>query len=184
MEDVKGLMKDGKVLLIIALLIVIIAMSIVCIFLSKSLNVKETKKIDSEAKWEIKITDIQIITQTSTANPGMPSHTDTTATLAATLTVPGDSVTYEITVENFGNIDAVLESQTFIEGISKDESDLIVYTYSQLPDDLNAGDTTKFMVTATYDAETTQDQIDAALSRTKTITGTFNYKQKSARASS
>ncbi len=178
MENVKAMMKDGKVLLIITLLIVIIAMSMVCVVLAKNLNIQETKRTNSDANWEIKITDIQVLNQTSTASPGVPSHTDTTATLAATLTVPGDTVTYEVTVQNSGNIDAVLESQTFVEGALINESNLIIYTYSQLPDELNAGDTTKFTVTASYDAETTQDQINASLSNTKTITGTFNYKQK------
>ena len=43
MENVKAMMKDGKVLLIITLLIVIIAMSMVCVVLAKNLNIQETK---------------------------------------------------------------------------------------------------------------------------------------------
>lgn len=178
MEGIKRLMKDGKVLLIIVLLLVIIIMTIGVTILASALKNQETTTIVTKENWGIKISDIQVIDQTATANPGTPSHTDSTVTLAATLNVPGDAVTYEITVQNTGTMDAVLESQTFIEGMSATDSSLIVYTYSQLSDDLKAGETTKFTVTATYDAMTTQDQIDASLSRTKTIIGTFNYKQK------
>lgn len=177
-------MKDGKVIIIVALLIAIIAMSVGYAAFATTLSVNGTAAIDSDASWEIKITDIQVKDRTSTANPGTPTHTDATATFAATLTVPGDTITYEVTVQNTGTIDAALESQTFVEGINENGSNLILYTYSKLPDELNAGDTARFTVTATYDAATTQEQIDAATSKTKTITATFNYKQKAVRAGS
>ena len=178
MEGLKRIIKDGKVLLIIVLLITIIFMSIGVTTLSNTIKNQEKEASVVNANWGIKISDIQVVNQTSTANPGTPSHTDTTVTLASTLAVPGDTVTYEVTVENTGTIDAVLESQTFIEELNHSETNLIVYTYSQLPDDLKAGETAKFTVTATFDAETTQEQINSSLSKTKTIIGTFNYKQK------
>ena len=63
-----------------------------------------------------KITDIQskVVSGTPT-NASEPTHTDTTATFRTTLTSPGDTMQYDVTVSNEGDIDAKLDKITVPE---------------------------------------------------------------------
>ena len=77
--------------------------------LSQTLNINGTANMKGE--WDIKITDISEASRTGKADPGTPtiSSSGTSASFEANLWMPGDSITYNITVKNNGNIDAALK---------------------------------------------------------------------------
>ena len=78
------------------------------------LRISGTSNITSN--WSVKITDIQskVVNGTPT-NASAPTHTDTTATFRTTLTSPGDTMQYDVTVSNEGDIDAKLDKITILE---------------------------------------------------------------------
>ena len=77
--------------------------------LSQTLNISGTANM--KGTWDIKITDISEASRTGKANPGTPtiSTSGVSASFEANLWMPGDSITYNITVKNNGNIDAALK---------------------------------------------------------------------------
>ena len=78
------------------------------------LRISGTSNITSN--WSVKITDTQSKVVSGTpANASAPTHTDTTATFRTTLTSPGDTMQYDVTVSNEGDIDAKLDKITIPE---------------------------------------------------------------------
>ena len=77
--------------------------------LSQTLNISGTANM--KGTWDIKITDISEASRTGKADPGTPtiSTNGVSASFEANLWMPGDSITYNITVKNNGNIDAALK---------------------------------------------------------------------------
>ena len=102
-------MKKKKNMIIGGLLALIFLLSIGYAAFATSLNISGTANTSS---WIIKITNIREKTHTGGADTVSTSFTDLSATFSSTLTQPGDSVTYEVTVENMGNIDASLKKVT------------------------------------------------------------------------
>ena len=81
---------------------------------SSQLKISGTSNIASN--WSVKITDIQSKVVSGTpANASEPAHTDTTATFRTRLTNPGDTMQYDVTVLNEGDIDAKLDKITVPE---------------------------------------------------------------------
>ena len=78
------------------------------------LKISGTSNITSN--WSVKITDIQskVVNGTPT-NALEPTHDDTTATFSTRLTSPGDTMQYDVTVLNEGDIDAKLDKITIPE---------------------------------------------------------------------
>ena len=115
-------------------------------------TINGTSNITSEFK--VLITDIQSRNVVGRAeNAEEPSHTETTATFKTNLYLPGDSITYDVTVENQGSIDAVLKT------IQKSDSNnnAIIFETSGIQEGevLKASESTKFSVTVSYNASTT-----------------------------
>ena len=104
-------MRDRKKrnIIIGALCSLIVFMGIGYAVLSQTLNINGTANMRGE--WDIKITDISEASRTGKADPGTPtiSSSGTSASFEANLWMPGDSITYNITVKNNGNIDAALK---------------------------------------------------------------------------
>ena len=77
--------------------------------LSQTLNISGTANM--KGTWDIKITDISEASRTGKADPGTPtiSTSGVSASFEANLWMPGDSITYNVTVKNNGNIDAALK---------------------------------------------------------------------------
>ena len=77
--------------------------------LSQTLNISGTANM--KGTWDIKITDISEASRTGKADPGTPtiSSSGVSASFEANLWMRGDSITYNITVKNNGNIDAALK---------------------------------------------------------------------------
>ena len=107
-------MKDKKNILIGALIFAIVVMSVGYAAFATTLNINGNATI--AGSWDVEITGITPAI-TGTASDATASFTTTTATFNATLMKPGDSITYTITIENKGNIDAKLSSITSLSAI-------------------------------------------------------------------
>ena len=104
-------MRDRKKrnIIIGSLCSLLIIMGIGYAILSQTLNISGIANM--KGTWDIKITDISEASKTGKADPGTPtiSSSGVSASFEANLWMPGDSITYNITVKNNGNIDAALK---------------------------------------------------------------------------
>ena len=107
-------MRDRKKrnIIIGALCCLLVFMGIGYAILSQTLNISGIANM--KGNWNVKITNMELLSENKTGRAVEVSHsfTDTTATFTADLYMPGDSIEYRVTVENQGNIDAVLKSIT------------------------------------------------------------------------
>ena len=134
------------------------------------LTINGTSNITSD--WKVLITDIQSNVLSGDATDAEePSHTETTATFKTNLVSPGDSMQYDITVENRGDIDAVLESID----VKTSENEAILFETSGIKrgDKLLPEESDVLTVVVTYNPEVT-DQPDNLNSE---VTVTLNYVQ-------
>ena len=168
-------------------------------FAAFSTNLKIMGNAEVANSWDVKITNIALKPSSlDTANPYgtaespgtnpvgaiNPSYTDTTATFYSTLGVPGDSVTYVITIVNNGSVDTVVDDIVWIkdDGTADDQYNVspIIYTYS-FPNSNQVlaknGGTTSLEVTVTYDSNVTEQPEDSLLEKTATLS--INYVQTS-----
>lgn len=162
-------MKDGRNLIIAALLIVVLTMAVGYSAFATQLQINGRAEITGE--WNIEITRIVPTSTIGNADPGTYSHTTTTATFDADLEKPGDKVVYTITVRNNGTIDAELNDVNFIE--QADGSPAITYAWTSPGETLKAGTSTTFTVTVEYDPE--YEEVPEV--KVKTITGVVEYIQ-------
>ena len=173
----------NKNILIGALLAVILIMGVGYAAFAQQLTINGNASITSN--WQVEMTEIEATSTNGTgadvvsADKGVDGGTAllnaTTAQFKADLKSPGDSVTYTVTVENKGNIDAEVGSITFTEG---NEAAPISYSYTGINegDPLNASGNTTFTVTVTYD-ESVESQPEIT---DNTVTMTINYVQAGA----
>ena len=100
--------------IIVGLCMILVIMGVGYAAFQSQLRISGTSNITSN--WSVKITDIQskVVNGTPT-NASEPTHTDTTATFSTTLTSPGDTMQYDVTVSNEGDIDAKLDKITIPE---------------------------------------------------------------------
>ena len=134
------------------------------------LTINGTSNITSD--WKVLITDIQSKTLSGAATDAeAPSHTETTATFKTNLVSPGDSMQYDITVENRGDIDAVLESIDV--NTSDNEAILFETTGIKRGDKLLPDESDILTVIVTYNPEIT----DQPSNLNATVTVTLNYVQ-------
>lgn len=164
-------MRNTKNLIIIALLIIIFAMAVGYSAFATQLNLNGTAEVVGE--WDVRIINIEAQDISEGCDAGEPQYTNTSATFNSKLLKPGDSITYVITIENAGTIDAILDSVVFKE--QEDGSEAINYETTELEKTLDAGQQTTFNVKVTYDPET--EEIPSI--KTKTITGIIEYVQES-----
>ena len=137
---------------------------------SSRLTINGTSNISSE--WKVLITDIQSSVLAGAATDAEePSHTETTATFKTNLVSPGDSMQYDITVENQGDIDAVLESIDV--NTSDNEAILFETTGIKRGDKLLPDESDILTVIVTYNPEIT----DQPSNLNATVTVTLNYVQ-------
>ena len=103
-------MRDRKKrnIIIGALCCLLVFMGIGYAILSQTLNISGTANM--QGNWSVKITNMKLLeaNKTGRATEVSSSYTNTTASFEADLYMPGDSIEYEVTVTNNGNIDAVL----------------------------------------------------------------------------
>ena len=107
-------MRDRKKrnIIIGSLCCLLVFMGIGYAILSQTLNISGIANM--QGNWNVKITNMELLSNNKTGRAEEVSHsfTDTTATFEANLYMPGDSIEYRVTVENQGNIDALLKSIT------------------------------------------------------------------------
>lgn len=162
-------MKNTKNFIIGALLIVILAMAIGYSTFASQLSFNGTAQIIGE--WNVKIINIEAENISEGCDYGKPEYTNTSATFNAKLLKPGDSITYVITIQNAGTIDATLDNMTCKE--EENGSEAIICTNTRPADILKAGEQTTFTVKVEYDVNTTE----VPTIKTKTITGLVEYIQ-------
>ncbi len=167
----KRLNSSQRNYIIAGLCMILVIMGVGYAAFQSQLKISGTSNIASN--FLVKITDIQSTVQSGQASDAMtPTHDDTTATFKTNLVSPGDSMKYDITVENQGNIDAVLES---IE-VNTGNNPAITFQTSGIEngDELNASQSDILTVIVSYDSNVTSQPENTS----STITVTLNYKQK------
>ena len=137
-------MRDRKKrnIIIGALCSLLVFMGIGYAILSQTLNISGIANM--RGNWNVKITNMELLSENKTGRAVEVSHsfTDTTATFTADLYMPGDSIEYRVTVENQGNIDALLKS---ITPTTTNKSEGIKFSHSTIDNTvLTAGKTISF----------------------------------------
>ena len=163
-------MRKNRIILIF-LLIIISVMAVAYAIFATELKINGEAEIIGE--WNIKITGIEVQDVSEGCNPGEPTFTDTTANFNAELQKPGDKITYVVTIENLGTIDAVLDNATFTPD-EKNGSPAIIYTTVDPAESLNSGEKTTCIITVMYD----ENSEEVPSVKSKDITGIIEYVQK------
>lgn len=165
---------NKKNLVIIALIAIIGVMVASYAAFSTNLNINGTASIDSN--WNVKITDITVESSTGEAKKTFEPvvlETQIAATFGTTLYLPGDTMTYKITISNLGSIDAKLDS---IEMSDQKNSAITFTAYGlEIGDVLPVENTHTYYVTVTYNSDVTQQPSTEDLESTLTIK--LNYVQ-------
>ena len=100
--------------IIVGLCMILVIMGVGYAAFQSQLKITGTSNITSN--WSVKITDIQSkVVSGIPSNISEPTHTDTTATFKTKLVLPNDTMQYDITVSNEGDIDAKLDKITVPE---------------------------------------------------------------------
>ncbi len=169
----KKVTRTQKSWLIIGLCLIVLFMAIGYAAFATNLTITGTSTITST--WDIRITDIQVTDikngATQAEEPAVTSNT--TATFKTNLTSPGDSMTYEVTVANEGNIAAKLDKIT----ISDENNPAILFQVDGISENdvLGEHSTTTFNVIVTYNPSiTTQPE-----KTTSTLKVSLDYIQNS-----
>lgn len=167
---------------IIGLLCAIIVFMGVGFAASLSSILKINGNAEITGTWNVKITGITATNTTGKAEAGNPTFTSTTATFKATLKEPSDSVTYKVTVQNNGSIQAKLDD--VVEALGSENNDAIVYTLSSSNPakgtTLAPGASQTFDVTVTYAADAQGDKAPTEEELSQTMTLTLTYVQDTA----
>ena len=104
----KRLNKMQRNYIIAGLCMILVIMGVGYAAFSSQLKISGTSNITSN--WNVKITNIESkVVSGAPTDAEAPSYTDTTATFKTRLTSPGDTMQYDITVSNEGDIDAKLD---------------------------------------------------------------------------
>ncbi len=166
----KRLNRTQRNYMIMGLCAILLIMAVGYAAFQSQLKITGTSNIRSN--FLVRITDIQSNVQSGSASNAIePSYTDTTATFKTNLVSPGDSMKYDITVANEGNIDAVLNSIK----VNNSNNEAITFETSGIEegDELKASETDILTVIVTYNPSITSQPENT----TATITVTLDYGQ-------
>ncbi len=162
-------MKSTKNIIIGALLVVILAMAIGYSAFATQLTINGTAEITGV--WNVKIINVEAQDISEGCDPGTPEYTNTTVTFDSKLVKPGDSITYVVTIENAGTIDATLDNILFQE--ESEGSPAINYVTTEVAHELKAGQQTTFSIKVEYIKSTSE----VPSIKTRKITGIVEYVQ-------
>ena len=140
--------------------------------LSQTLNISGTANM--KGTWDIKITDISEASRTGKADPGTPtiSTSGVSASFEANLWMPGDSITYNITVKNNGNIDAALKE--LVPSVENGVQQVKFSNNAVQGKVLRQGESYTFQVSVVFDEDATEIPQDSKTNPPKyTISLTF-----------
>ena len=167
----RRLNKTQRNYIIIGLCAILVIMGVGYAAFQSQLKISGTSNITSN--FLVKITDIEVSSQSGGAadKPDVTTHTDTTATFGTTLQSPGDTITYDITIENQGSIDAVLKTVTKTDT----NNSAIIFETSGVNegDALNVGEIATMQVTVTYNPSVTSQPSNLE----STLNVTLDYEQ-------
>lgn len=168
--------RKRKNILIVALVVTMLFMSVAYAILSQQLVITGNTKV-SGSLWQVEIVDISVASSSGDALSSNEAFTLTSATFDTELFLPGDSVKYNVTIENKGTIDATLQSVTSNMGSLMDDQPLVKYQLDNATVDtvLAAGDSMLVSVTVSYDAVVVEDMTDAI---NQQLNITFNFVQE------
>ena len=157
--------RNNKSILIGGLLAVVVIMAVGYAAFASSLKISGTSNISTS--WNISITDITTSNKVGSASvSGTPSYDGLTATFNTNLVLPGDSITYNIKVENKGNLNAKLNKIA----LKKDNNSAILFETSGIKegDVLKQGTSSTLSVKVTYSNSVTSQptNLDASLTVT------------------
>ena len=157
--------KNNKSILIGGLLAVVVLMAVGYAAFSSNLKISGTSNISTS--WNISITDITTSNKVGSASvSGTPSYDGLTASFNTNLVLPGDSITYNIKVENKGNLNAKLNKIA----LKKDNNSAILFETSGIKegDVLKQGAYTTLSIKVTYSNSVTSQptNLDASLTVT------------------
>ena len=156
---------------------IIIAMCIAILFMAVgyaafSANLKINGMVSISSTWEVVFTKIEEVSKTSgvTINSA-PTASGTSATFDLDVHAPGDSITYKITVENKGTINAIISDIT----ASKTANDAIKFEITGIKkgDRLAGKASTTFNVIISFDDSITEQPDNL----NDTLTVDINYVQ-------
>ena len=162
--------KRSRTILMFSLIGIMVCMVIGYAAFSASLNITGTSTITSD--WDVKITNIESRNIEGKARDiSVPSHTDTTANFTAGLSSPGDSITYDIKIENEGNIDAVIKLLNY----TATESEAIKVTSSGVREGqvIKQNEEKHLYITVTFD----EDYNGPSIEETVDVTVDIDYGQ-------
>ncbi len=166
--------RKKKDILIVAMVFSLCVMAVAYAMLSQRLEVSGTAK--TKGQWDVQITGIEATATQGQGTSESANSNLTTASFATSLYQPGDSVTYTVTVENKGALDAKLDSitSTTTPEAGTDENPYIIYTYEGIASQsvLAAGDSTTFTVTVQCDPNA-----KAITNTSASLTTVLNYVQ-------
>lgn len=169
-------MKRKKTTIIIVMCVAMLFMAVGYALLSTRLNINGSTAVTSS--WKVEFTDIRTTNYKGGAtNSKNPSITSTSASFDVNLVQPGDEITYEIDITNFGDIVAEIKGATYsiegseaiyvaIEGIRKG-------TQIESCENLNICPTITMIIKVGYDPAVEKDPVN----KEKTIDLTLDIGQ-------
>ena len=149
MRSIRG--RKRRNIVIANLLCILLLMTIGYSAFSSKLDIKGSSMVTS--KWDIEITNLLVKQELGEAKDKMHSYDKLSADMEADFYLPGDEITYEVTVSNLGSLDAVLDSIK----INMDSQDVIQFKVNGIMsgDVLKQGESTKFDVIMKYNENIT-----------------------------
>ena len=101
-----------KTKIIVVMLVAIVFMAVGYAILSTSLNINGSTAVTSN--WQVEFSDIRTVSLKGGAtNKVNPTVSKTTANFEVDLVQPGDEITYEIDITNYGDIEAEVKGATY-----------------------------------------------------------------------
>ena len=145
---------NKKTLIAIGLCVAVFFMAVGYSILKTELKI--TGGANITASWDVRITGITVTDVVGGAyNYEEPSFTNDTAKFKVALVNPGDSMTYQVTIENKGRLTAELNAMT----ITTSGTDAIIYEVSGIAegDTLESDGSKTLIVTARYNSNVIAD---------------------------
>ncbi len=138
---------NKKKIVIIVMCIAIFVMITGYSLLSTRLNIRGTSNLTDT--WGIKISNVTYTATGRAYNIEEPTYTDTNMTFNVGVKEPGDKMVFDVTVTNYGTLDAILEK---IDATTSG-SHLIIYSITGIEEQsrLKAGTSLTFQVTTEFD---------------------------------
>jgi hypothetical protein len=171
--------------LIVALMLVVVAMSIGFAAFSQNLTINGTATVKS-AKWDVRFDTATYAEAAGSVAATTHSITDTSATYTVTLNNFGDYYEFTVDAKNYGTIDAHLSSIT-MSTLTTEQAKYLTYTITYGGTDytasasglnvaLNATASSTVKVRVEYIQPTDQADLPAT-DQNVTLTATLNYQQ-------